>query len=208
MISCSHQGDHGCVPQAASATPIASASSSSARRRSISARAASGNDSQRPVLISISDEISSPAVCSPSGVASARALSSAKRLTRPCVSRVDDLELLLDREGEILRAVEDSARLVERRERVRDAQAHRRERTSAIASTAAAGNLPIRPPWSDRGGSYFLLLAIACVFGWSSACGPCRSSPSRCSRPSGRSPSGRASAARSRPDAAERAYVR
>ena len=86
MISCSHHGDHGCVPQAASATPIASASSSSARRRSSSARAASGNVSQRPVLSSISDAISSPAVCSPSGVASARALSSSKRLTRLCVS--------------------------------------------------------------------------------------------------------------------------
>ena len=81
--------------------------------------------------------------------------------------RVDDLELLLDREGEILRAVEDSARLVERRKRVRDAQAHRRERTSAIASTSRGRNLPIPQAWSDRDGSYFLLLALAGVFGWS-----------------------------------------
>jgi hypothetical protein len=45
---------------------------------------------------------------------------------------VDDLELLLDREGQILRAGEARAGLVERLQRVGDALAHRRERTSAF----------------------------------------------------------------------------
>ena len=55
---------------------------------------------------------------------------------------VDDLELLLDREGEILRAREVGTRLVERQQRVGDAQAHRREPTSALFYSRGR-NLPI-----------------------------------------------------------------
>ena len=178
MISCSHHGDHGCVPQAASATPIASASSSSARRCSTSLRAASGNDSQRPVLTSISDEISSPAVCSPSGDRVGARLELGEAVDEVVRLGVDDLELLLDREGEILRAVEDAARLVERRKRVRDAQAHRREVTSAfVLQTRPESADTARVERSRR--SYFLLLGMACVARLvHRACGPCRSSPS------------------------------
>ena len=171
----------------------------------MSVRAASGNVSQRPVLTSISDEISSPAVCSPSGVASVRALSSAKRLTSAVRLGIDDLELLLDREGEILRSRRRS-RAPRRAPRAgrgcsgpspRGYQRIRGQSAEAQLCTGQARrNLPIRsrgaiaagvlpPPGDGR----------ACSAG-PPACGPCRSSPSSRSRSSGRSPSGRASAAR------------
>ena len=75
---------------------------------------------------------------------------------------VDDLELLLDREGEILRAGEVIARLVEREERVGDALAHRRERTSAfVLQTRERSADTARVERSRR--SYFLLLGMACA---------------------------------------------
>ena len=194
MTSCSHHGDQGCVPQAASATPSASASSSSARRCSISVRAASGNDSQRPVLTSISEEISSPAVCSPSGVASRARLELGEAVDEAVRLGIDDLELLLDREGEVLRRVEDPAGLVERRERVGDAQAHRREVTSGFASTARGPESADTLAWSNRGGRTSSSWRWPACSAGRRACGPCRSSPSSRSRSSGRSPSGRASA--------------
>jgi hypothetical protein len=57
---------------------------------------------------------------------------------------VDDLELLLDREGEILRPGEMVARLVERTQRVGDALPHRRERTSASLLAQGHGHRTTR----------------------------------------------------------------
>ncbi len=87
MTSCSHHGDHGCVPQARErdAQRVGVVEQRAAVLDAACARPR-GTSRSGPVLTSISDEISSPAVCSPSGVASVRALSSAKRLTRACVS--------------------------------------------------------------------------------------------------------------------------
>ena len=177
-----------------------------ARRRSLSARAASANDSQRPVLTSISEEISSPAVCSPSGVASASAFSSAKRLTRPSVSGS---------------TIWNSSSIA----RVKSCDASKIPRASSSAARGSgmlrpiaasvpahsiysrARKVPIPLAWSDRGGRTSSSWRWpACSAGpW--ACGPCRSSPSSRSRPSGRSPSGRASTASASP-LRRRFYVR
>ena len=79
---------------------------------------------------------------------------------------VDDLELLLDREGEILRAGEVIARLIERQKRVGDALALRRERTCAfVLQTRERSADTARVERSRR--SYFLLLGMACAVGWS-----------------------------------------
>src|SRR5918996_2898313 len=86
MMRCSCHGLHGCVPVAPRITSNLVASSSSWRRRSTMAVAASANVSQRPVRTSISDAISSPTRWSSSGVPRAPAWSSSKRFTSPSVS--------------------------------------------------------------------------------------------------------------------------
>src|SRR5687767_10191468 len=86
MMRCSCHGLHGCVPVAPRSTSNLAASSSSWRRRSTIAAAASENVSQRPVRTSISEAISSTTRCSSSGVPRAPACSSSKRFTRPSVS--------------------------------------------------------------------------------------------------------------------------
>ena len=107
MISCSHHGDQGCVPQAASATPIASASSS--RRapaldqlaRGLRERlAAPGLD-----LDLRGDQLARRVLAERRGVGARLELGEA--VDQVVRLGVDDLELLLDREGEILRAGED-----------------------------------------------------------------------------------------------------
>ena len=188
MTSCSHHGDQGCVPQAASATPIASASSSRARRCSISLRAASGNDSAAPRLdLDLRrDQLARRVLAERRGVGArlelGEAVDQAERL------RVDDLELLLDREGEILRAGEVGARLVQRQQRVGDALAHRREPTSALVLQPRTKSADTCCMERSRR-SYFLLLGLACAAAGPRDCGPCRSWHSPSSRSHGRSAS-------------------
>ena len=166
MICCSHQGDHGCVPQAASATPDRvglveqRAAALEQRPRGLGERlAAAGLD-----LDLRRDQLARRVLAERRRVGARLELVEA--VDEVVRLRVDDLELLLDREGQILRAREVLACLVERREGVRDALAHRRERTSAFASPGAARNVPIpRVERSRR--TYFLLLALACGLGWS-----------------------------------------
>jgi hypothetical protein len=86
MIRCSCQGDQGWVPVPPSAIPSGSTSEASWERRSASAAGTSAKLSQRPVLTSTSEAISSPARCGSSGVPCAAALTSSKRLTRPRVT--------------------------------------------------------------------------------------------------------------------------
>src|SRR3954451_17874952 len=87
MMRWSCQRLHGCVPVHASATPTECASSWSCARRSTIFSAASTNVSERPVRTSTSDAISSPTMCSSSGVPCAAAWSSSKRLLSSSVSR-------------------------------------------------------------------------------------------------------------------------
>src|SRR4051812_21413120 len=87
MMRWSCQRLQGCVPVHASATPTECASSWSCARRSTIFSAASANVSQRPVRTSTSDAISSPTMCSSSGVPCAAACSSSKRLLSSSVSR-------------------------------------------------------------------------------------------------------------------------
>ena len=86
MIRCSCQGAHGCVPVAPSAIPIGSTSACSCARRSASAAGMSANVSQRPVLISTSEAISSPTRFGSSTVPCAAACTSSNRLTSPSVA--------------------------------------------------------------------------------------------------------------------------
>ena len=169
MTSCSHQGDQGCVPQAASATPIASASSSRARRRSSEHARGLGKRlaAARLDLDLRRDQLARRVLAERRRVGARLQLG--ETVDEAVRLGVDDLELLLDREGEILRTVEDSARLVEGRERVRDAQAHRREVTSALERRAFSRrpDLPIPPAWSDRGGRTSFSWAWPACFGWS-----------------------------------------
>src|SRR5215213_5502820 len=87
MMRWSCQRLHGCVPVHARATPTDCASSWSCARRSTIFSAASANVSERPVRTSTSDAISSPTMCSSSGVPCAAACSSSKRLLSSSVSR-------------------------------------------------------------------------------------------------------------------------
>ena len=169
MTSCSHHGDQGCVPHAARATPSASASPS--RRVAVldELRAASGNVSQRPVLTSISDEISSPAVCSPSAVASRARLELGEAVDEPVRLGVDDLELLLDREGEILRSARRSRgpRRAPRAGRGCSGPSGRGyQRIRGGSPYSKARNLPIRARVEHSRRAYFLLLTMASVLGW------------------------------------------
>src|SRR2546423_5089464 len=86
MMRWSCQRLHGCVPVDERATPYASARAPSCARRCAMRSAASANESQRPVLTSISDAISSPTRCSSSSVPAAAAWSSSKRLVSSNVS--------------------------------------------------------------------------------------------------------------------------
>src|SRR3990170_571449 len=83
MIFCSCQGLHGCVPVPQSAIPSPSARGRSWARRSASLVWASSNVSQRPVLTSTSEAMSSPMMWPSSSVPCAVGKSSSKRLTSP-----------------------------------------------------------------------------------------------------------------------------
>src|SRR5437763_8433582 len=86
MMRWSCQRLHGCVPVEAIATPCASTSAPSCRRRSAMRSAATAKVSQRPVLTSISEEMSSPTRCSSSSVPAAASFSSSKRPVSSSVS--------------------------------------------------------------------------------------------------------------------------
>src|SRR5919197_895246 len=86
MMRWSFQLLHGCVPVHASAIPSESANAPSWSRRSIIRSAASGKLSQRPVLISTSEAISSPTRCGSSSSPAAAPFSSSKRFVSSSVS--------------------------------------------------------------------------------------------------------------------------
>ena len=113
MIRWSRQLDHGWVPVAPSVSPIGSTSAASSARRSASAAGTSANDSCLPVFTSTSDAISSPTRFGSRIVPFAAACTSSKRFDEVERDRVEERELLLDRDGEVLGGVEALARVGE-----------------------------------------------------------------------------------------------
>ena len=102
MMRWSCHGLHGCVPVAPSRDAERVGELEQLGRRSPTRAAASANVSQRPVRTSTSEAISSPTRCSSSSVPCAAACSSSKRLRERERLRIEDRELLLDREREVL----------------------------------------------------------------------------------------------------------
>ena len=84
-----------------------------ATRRSAIVAGTSAKLSTRPVLISTSEAISSPARCRSTGVPAAAAWTSSKRLTRSSELGIEQRELLLDGDGEVGARVEALARVAE-----------------------------------------------------------------------------------------------
>ncbi len=102
MIRCSCQGLHGCVPVAPSAMPERVRKRAGAGRGARPCRAAaSANVSQRPVRISTSDAISSPTRW-PRAPSPARLPEVLEAVDEPERRRVEERELLLDRDRQVL----------------------------------------------------------------------------------------------------------
>ena len=98
------------MPVAPSAIPSGSTSACSCARRSASAAGTSANVSQRPVLTSTSEAISSPTRFGSSDVPLRRRLHLLEPVDEPERRRVEQRELLLDRDGEVGAALEALAR--------------------------------------------------------------------------------------------------
>ena len=113
MIRWSFQLAQGWEPVAPSASPSGSTSADELDAALGERAATSRKVSTRPVLISTSEAISSPARCGSSGVPAAAAMTSSNRLTRSSDDGVEERELLLDRDGQVGARLEALARLAQ-----------------------------------------------------------------------------------------------